>query len=355
MPTKSGKAFVGWTKNIVKNNIQQFGHSGSSTTIDKTTNKFTFSIFFTSSATGELWRSFYIDVSGLAGKTLTISGKLAGLSENNASFYYLVVGQGHEGTYPTFFPDSSDSKQVCDRASYSDGLYFSHTLTIIDNPSIIGLCIWGNVTSAGGKVELTVENLQVEVGASASDFESSAQPLYPTTQKTCYKDETYVAMWDTNILDATNSFHQAGWSGDYTIINVGTNKYEYIFAVYGETYNPDDGYAWVSFWLDMSSYVGKLVTISGSLEELKESGADFSSLTVGQGNTGKYPTSIVNSPDSKRVCFKPSYKYGLKFTHTVKIIENPSLIGLDIWIANTQNSNAIVSLRITDLQIGVYG
>ena len=355
MPTKSGKAFVGWTKNIVKDNIQQYGWGGSSTTIDETTNKFTFSISHSNNATGELWRSFYIDVSGLTEKTLTISGKLAGLKERNATFRDLYIGQGNTGEYPYHITGSPDSKQVCNKASYSDGLYFSHTVTIIDNPSIIGLCMWGNVLSAGGKVEMTVENLQVEVGTSASDFESSAQPLFPTTQKTCYKDETYVAMWDTNILDATNSFHQAGWSGDYTIINVGTNKYEYIFAVYGETYNPDDGYAWVSFWLDMSSYVGKLVTISGSLEELKESGADFSSLTVGQGNTGKYPTSIVNSPDSKRVCFKPSYKYGLKFTHTVKIIENPSLIGLDIWIANTQNSNAIVSLRITDLQIGVYG
>ena len=355
MPTKSGKAFVGWTKNIVKDNISKIGSSsGSFSCVNKDTGKYNFSIFQNNSLTGEVWGSFYIDVSGLAGKTLTISGKLAGLTESSANFRDLCVGQGNTGEYPYHITGSPDSKQVCNKASYSDGLYFSHTVTIIDNPSIIGLCIWGNVLSAGGKVELTVENLQVEVGSSASDFESPAQPLFSTTQKKCYTDETYVAMWDTNVLDTMQTFGVIGWSGSASQLS-SSNGYRYVFSVDGKKYNEEDRTAWVSFYLDMSSYVGKIVTISGQLFNATGTGARLYHLSVGQGNTGEDPYHITGSPDSIQVCNNSTYTRLLNFSHSVRIIDNPSIIGLCIWINDIQNSSANVDVTIYDLQIGVYG
>ena len=355
VPTKSGYAFVGWSKNLVRNNIiQYYSHFCSTTLIDKNTNKFVFSNFHQSSnVTGELWSTFCIDVSSFVGKQLTISGKLVGLSESGATFRDVYIGQGNTGAYPYHITGSPDSKMICSRDTYSDGLTFSHTVTIIENPSIIGLCIWGNVLTGGGRIDLTIENLQVEVGTTATEFSSSAQPLSPTTQKTCYYDETYCAIWNTNLVNAGSNIQSAGWTGTVTSVDTSTNKYK--FAVNGQSYNTDDLYSWVSYFLDMSSYIGKKVTISGTLVGLSENGAQLLDIYVGQGNTGEHRTHIKGSPDSKLVCDRDSYRYGQKFTHTVTIIENPAIIGICIWAQNFQNSGAEVSVIIDNLQIGVYG
>ena len=231
-PTRTGYAFGGWIggKNLVNNNIQQNGWSGSSTTVNVSTGKYTFRTT-PGSGTGSAWRSFYVDVSAYVGKKVSISGKISAVSPSGATLSYIKVGQGNAGQYPYHIADSSDSKTISNSGS------FSHTCTIISGTSIMGICIWMNATSAGGYVDVTVENLQIEVAETATSFESPNQSVGSSTIVKTARDHTLYAQWTPNKYnikfqanDATITeqlWDYAGSAG-YTSSNAGSySKYKH--------------------------------------------------------------------------------------------------------------------------------
>ena len=197
-PTRTGYVFNGWksTKNLVNDNIEQYGWSGNSTTVNADNGKYTFRVT-PGSSSGSAWRSFYIDVSAYIGKTITISGTISTVSPNNATLSYIKVGQGNTGQYPYHIAGSSDSKTISNSGS------FSHSCTIISGTSIMGICIWMNATSAGGYVDVTVENLQIEVGSEASAFESPNKIIDASTIVSTPKNHTLTASWSIGTYTVT--------------------------------------------------------------------------------------------------------------------------------------------------------
>ena len=195
IPTRTGYAFGGWIggKNLVNNNIQQNGWSGSSTTVDTNTGKYTFRTS-PGGGTGNAWRSFYVDVSGYVGKKVSISGKISAISPNNATISNINIGQGNSSDFPYHIAGSSDRKQIYE-TSGNLPVTFSHTCTIIGGTSIMGICIWMKATGAGGYVDVTVENLQIEVAEAATSFESPNQSVDSSTIVKTARDHTLYAQW----------------------------------------------------------------------------------------------------------------------------------------------------------------
>lgn len=236
-PTRTGYAFGGWIggKNLVNNNIQQNGWSGSSTTVDTNTGKYTFRTS-PGGGTGNAWRSFYVDVSGYVGKKVSISGKISAISPNNATISNINIGQGNSSDFPYHIAGSSDRKQIYE-TSGNLPVTFSHTCTIIGGTSIMGICIWMKATGAGGYVDVTVENLQVEVAEAATSFESPNQSVDSSTIVKTARDHTLTATWTANKYnikfqanDATITeqlWDYAGSAG-YTSSNAGSySKYKH--------------------------------------------------------------------------------------------------------------------------------
>lgn len=231
-PTRSGYTFGGWTgsKNLVNNNIKQYGWGGNSTTVDANTGKYTFRTT-PGSGTGSAWRSFYVDVSAYVGKKVSISGKISAVSPSGATLSYIKVGQANSGDYPYHIAGSSDSKTISNSGS------FSHTCTIISGTSIMGICIWMNATSAGGYVDVTVENLQVEVSDVATSFENPNKTITSSTIVNTASDHTLTAIWTPNTYSITFNAGEASicekyWnyagSTGYTSSNAGSySKYSF--------------------------------------------------------------------------------------------------------------------------------
>ena len=236
-PTRTGYAFGGWIggKNLVNNNIQQNGWSGSSTTVDTNTGKYTFRTS-PGGGTGNAWRSFYVDVSGYVGKKVSISGKISAISPNNATISNINIGQGNSSDFPYHIAGSSDRKQIYE-TSGNLPVTFSHTCTIIGGTSIMGICIWMKATGAGGYVDVTVENLQIEVAEAATSFESPNQSVDSSTIVKTARDHTLTATWTANKYNIKFQADEASiteqlWdyagSAGYTSANTGSySKYEH--------------------------------------------------------------------------------------------------------------------------------
>lgn len=195
-PSRTGYTFAGWlggSKNLLKGSVSQNGWSGTYSLLNANTNKFSFRVH-TGGSTGSCWRSFYIDVSKYVGQTITISGTISAINPTNGEVSYIKVGQGNTGSYPYHIAGSSDSKQIYTNGG-AVGTTFSHTCTIIDGTSIMGICIWANITAANGYVDVVFDNLQIEAGSKATAFENPNTVITANSKVTLPYAHTLTAKW----------------------------------------------------------------------------------------------------------------------------------------------------------------
>lgn len=195
-PSRTGYTFAGWlggSKNLLRGSVSQNGWSGTYSLLDANTNKFSFRVH-TGGSTGSCWRSFYIDVSKYVGQTITISGTISAINPTNGEVSYIKVGQGNTGSYPYHIAGSSDSKQIYTNGG-AVGTTFSHTCTIIDGTSIMGICIWANITAANGYVDVVFDNLQIEAGSKATAFENPNTVITANSKVTLPYAHTLTAKW----------------------------------------------------------------------------------------------------------------------------------------------------------------
>lgn len=195
-PSRTGYIFAGWlggSKNLLKGSVSQNGWSGTYSLLDANTNKFSFRVH-TGGSAGSCWRSFYIDVSKYIGQTITISGTISAINPTNGEVSYISVGQGNNDSYPYHIAGSSDSKRIYNKGD-AVGTTFSHTCTIIDGTSIMGICIWANITAANGYVDVVFDNLQIEAGNKATAFENPNTVITANSKVTLPYAHTLTAKW----------------------------------------------------------------------------------------------------------------------------------------------------------------
>lgn len=195
-PSRTGYTFAGWlggSKNLLKGSVSQNGWSGTYSLLNANTNKFSFRVH-TGGSAGSCWRSFYIDVSKYIGQAITISGTISAINPTNGEVSYISVGQGNNDSYPYHIAGSSDSKRIYNKGD-AVGTTFSHTCTIIDGTSIMGICIWANITAANGYVDVVFDNLQIEAGNKATAFENPNTVITANSKVTLPYAHTLTAKW----------------------------------------------------------------------------------------------------------------------------------------------------------------
>lgn len=195
-PSRTGYTFAGWlggSKNLLKGSVSQNGWSGTYSLLNANTNKFSFRVH-TGGSAGSCWRSFYIDVSKYIRQTITISGTISAINPTNGEVSYISVGQGNNDSYPYHIAGSSDSKRIYNKGD-AVGTTFSHTCTIIDGTSIMGICIWANITAANGYVDVVFDNLQIEAGNKATAFENPNTVITSNSKVKLPYAHTLTAKW----------------------------------------------------------------------------------------------------------------------------------------------------------------
>ena len=148
----------------------------------------------------------------------------------------------------------------------------------------------------------------------------------------------------TNLTTDTPSLN--GWQGSYTVVNSSTKT----FLITTQQNTASVGSAWRTFYWSVSSYIGSYITISADVEFVSETNCTFSSITIGQGNTGQYPYHLLGSPaaDRQTVDTKPVEKIHMTWSG---VINATGIVGFTQWIGNTTVDGANAVLRISNVQI----
>ena len=148
----------------------------------------------------------------------------------------------------------------------------------------------------------------------------------------------------TNLTTNTPSLN--GWQGSYTVVNSSTKT----FLITTQQNTASVGSAWRTFYWSVSSYIGSYITISADVEFVSETNCTFSSITIGQGNTGQYPYHLLGSPaaDRQTVDTKPVEKIHMTWSG---VINATGIVGFTQWIGNTTVDGANAVLRISNVQI----
>lgn len=187
-----------------------------------------------------------------------------------------------------------------------------------------------NPNANNGQVSPTSK--EVTYGSSYGDL--------PTPTRTGYIFEG----WYGGKNFVNNNFGQNGWSGSWQLLDINTSKYQFTVHTGGAT-----GSAWRSFYIDMSAFANKNVTISGNLISVVGTNANVLYIDAGQGHTGSYPYHISGSSDSKKI-FNEGDSTPVKFTHTCNIISETSIMGVCAWVSVTA-AGGYVDFIIDNLQI----
>ena len=187
-----------------------------------------------------------------------------------------------------------------------------------------------NPNANNGQVSPTSK--EVTYGSSYGDL--------PTPTRTGYIFEG----WYGGKNFVNNNFGQNGWSGSWKLLDINTSKYQFTVHTGGQT-----GNAWRSFYIDMSAYVGKRVSISGNITSVVGTNANVLYIDAGQGNTSDYPYHISGSSDSKKI-FSDGDSTPTSFSHTCTIISGTSIMGVCAWVSVTA-AGGYVDFIIDNLQI----
>ena len=145
---------------------------------------------------------------------------------------------------------------------------------------------------------------------------------------------------------ATDTPSQSGWQGTYSVVDSSTKT----FLITTQQDTASIGSAWRTFYWSVSSYIGSYITISADVEFVSETNCTFRDITIGQGNTGQYPTHIAGSDALDKVVNsnKPVDKTRMTWSG---VINATGLVGFTYWISNVTVNGANSVLKISNVQI----
>ena len=148
----------------------------------------------------------------------------------------------------------------------------------------------------------------------------------------------------TNIT--TDSMLLYGWAGGYTVIDSATKT----FNIETKQNNAATTSAWRSFYWSIPEHIGSYVTISAKVKWISESGATFSNITIGQGNTGRYPYHFTgsNAEDKVTISDRPINEINMTWSG---IINATGAIGFTQWINNVTQNGGNAVLQVSNVQI----
>ena len=158
------------TTNLTTDTPSMNGWAGSYTVVDSDTKTFDIQTTQTNAATNSAWRTWYWDVSTYVGSTVTISGDVEFVSETNATFLHITIGQGNTGSFPYHIAgsDAADRVQVSQKPIKKINMSWSG---VINATGIVGFTQWiNNVTANNGNAILRISNVQIEVNDFKTPF-----------------------------------------------------------------------------------------------------------------------------------------------------------------------------------------
>ena len=146
----------------------------------------------------------------------------------------------------------------------------------------------------------------------------------------------------------TDSMLLWGWAGGYTLIDSATKT----FNIETKQNNAATTSAWRSFYWSIPEHIGSYVTISAKVKWISESGATFSNITIGQGNTGTYPYHFTgsNAEDKVIISDRPINEINMTWSG---IINATGAIGFTQWINNVTQNGGNAVLQVSNVQIEV--
>jgi hypothetical protein len=198
------------TTNLTTDTPSQGGWMGSYSLIDSSTKTFYITTQQNSSTTSA-WRTWYWDVSAYVGSTLTISMDVKWISNVNADFLHVTVGQGNTGQYPIHIAGSNSIDRVQVGTIPYEKIHMTWT-GLINSAGLVGVTQWiNNVTTPGDSVTLEISNVQIEVSA----FET------PFVNGTRSSTEAILDMTGQNIITPSN----LSYNSDDTFEFDGTDDY----------------------------------------------------------------------------------------------------------------------------------
>ena len=155
---------------------------------------------------------------------------------------------------------------------------------------------------------------------------------------------SYVGEPTENLTIDTPS--QSGWQGTYSVVDSSTKT----FLITTQQNTASIGSAWRTFYWSVSSYIGSYITISADVEFISQTNCTFRDITIGQGNTGQYPTHITGSDALDKVVNsnKPVDKTRMTWSG---VINATGLVGFTYWINNVTVDGANSVLKISNVQI----
>ena len=165
--------------------------------------------------------------------------------------------------------------------------------------------------------------------------------IYDTGSGKSYKGEPTVNL-------TSDSPSQNGWNGTYSVEESASKT----FTITTQQNNAATTSAWRTWYWSVSSHIGSYVTISADVEFVSETDCTFSSITIGQGNTGSFPYHITGSGAADRVIVstKPTTQIRMEWSG---IINATGIVGFTQWINNVTTNGANSVLRLTNVQIEV--
>jgi hypothetical protein len=209
------------TSNLVTNTPIMNGWAGSYTVIDSDTKTFNIQTTQNNSTTTSAWRTWYWDVSAYVGQTVTISGDVEFVSETNATFLHITIGQGNTGSFPYHIAGSSpeDRVQISTKPIEKIKMYWTG---VINSTGVVGFTQWiNNVTAAGGNAVLQISNVQIEINNFPTKFvngvrldTASIVDLSPNQNTITAANLTY-RQDDTPTFDGVDDYLDTGF-GNYS-------------------------------------------------------------------------------------------------------------------------------------------
>jgi hypothetical protein len=167
----NGESFRGEpTTNLTTDTPSMNGWAGGYTLVDTNTKTFLIETRQDNATTTSAWRTFYWSVSAYVGQTITISGDVEFVSESNATFRDITIGQGNTGAFPFHINGSDAADKVVVSTKPINKIRMVWT-GVINATGIVGFTQWiNNVTANGGNSILRISNVQIEAKSYATPF-----------------------------------------------------------------------------------------------------------------------------------------------------------------------------------------
>lgn len=218
------------TTNLATNTPSMNGWAGQYTLIDSNTKTFLIQTTQDNSATTSAWRTWYWDVSSYIGQTITISGYVKFVSETDATFQHITIGQGNTGSFPYHIAGSLPADKVQVSVKPIEKIKMTWTGTI-NSTGIVGFTQWiNNVIANGGNAVLEISNVQIEVNSFPTPFvngtRNSANAIldlagnetFTISDLTYYENNTFDFDGVNDVITVTNSGnYPATWDDPFTL------------------------------------------------------------------------------------------------------------------------------------------